>query len=38
LKVNAGCFPDFAFGAMNQEILEAIDESTRAGACVLTRS
>jgi predicted dehydrogenase len=32
-----GCFPDFAFGARNQEILEAMDESTRSGAWVSTR-
>jgi predicted dehydrogenase len=35
---NAGCFPDFAFGARNQEILEAMDQSTRSGAWVSTRS
>ena len=33
-----GCFPDFAFGARNQEILEAMDESTRSGSWVSTRS
>jgi len=38
IEGNTGCFPDFAFGARNQEILEAIDESTRTGAWVLTRS
>ncbi len=27
-----GCFPDFAFGARNQEILEAIERSTQTGA------
>jgi predicted dehydrogenase len=31
IEGNRGCFPDFAFGARNQEILEAMDESTRSG-------
>jgi predicted dehydrogenase len=31
------CFPDFEFGARNQEILEAIDQSSRSGAWVSTR-
>jgi predicted dehydrogenase len=31
-----GCFPDFEFGARNQEILEAIDQSTRSEAWVST--
>jgi predicted dehydrogenase len=30
------CFPDFEFGARNQEILEAIDQSSRSGAWVST--
>jgi len=34
----AGCFPDFAFGARNQEILEAMDKSTRSGVWVSTRN
>ena len=33
-----GCFPDFSFGARNQEILEAMDQSTRSGAWVSTKS
>jgi predicted dehydrogenase len=33
-----GCFPDFAFGARNQEILEAMDQSTRSGTWVSTKS
>jgi hypothetical protein len=28
------CFPDFAFGARNQEILEAIDKSSSLGTWV----
>jgi len=32
-----GCFPDFPFGARNQEIIEAMDESTRSGSWVSTR-
>jgi predicted dehydrogenase len=31
IEGNRECFPDFAFGARNQEILEAMDESTRSG-------
>jgi predicted dehydrogenase len=31
-----GCFPDFAFGARNQEILEAIDQSSRSGTWLST--
>ena len=31
-----GCFPDFAFGARNQEILEAMDQSSRAGTWLST--
>jgi hypothetical protein len=31
-----GCFPDFAFGARNQEILEAIDQSSRTGSWLST--
>jgi hypothetical protein len=27
IEGNKGCFPDFTFGARNQEILEAIDDS-----------
>jgi len=38
IEGNRGCFPDFAFGARNQEILEAMDESTRSGSWVSTRS
>ena len=41
IEGNRGCFPDFAFGARNQEILEAMDESTRSGrsgSWVATRS
>jgi predicted dehydrogenase len=30
------CFPDFEFGPRNQEILEAIDQSSRSGAWVST--
>jgi len=37
IEGNRGCFPDFAFGARNQEILEAMDESTRSGSWVSTR-
>src|SRR5499427_34333 len=37
IEGNGGCFPDFAFGARNQEILEAMDESTRSGSWVFTR-
>jgi len=33
---NERCFPDFAFGARNQEILEAVDQSVRSGAWVST--
>jgi len=33
-----GCFPDFAFGARNQEILEAMDKSTRSGVWVSTKN
>lgn len=33
-----GCFPDFSFGARNQEILEAMDRSTRSGTWVSTKS
>ena len=33
-----GCFPDFSFGLRNQEILEAMDRSTRSGTWVSTRS
>jgi predicted dehydrogenase len=32
------CFPDFAFGARNQEILEAIDQSSRSGTWVSTKT
>jgi hypothetical protein len=32
-----GCFPDFSFGARNQEILEAMDRSTRSGTWVPTK-
>jgi predicted dehydrogenase len=32
------CFPDFAFGARNQEILEAIDQSSSSGAWVSTKT
>jgi hypothetical protein len=28
------CFPDFEFGARNQEILEAMDRSSRSGSWV----
>jgi len=38
IEGNRGCFPDFAFGARNQEILEAMDESTRSGSWVSTKS
>jgi predicted dehydrogenase len=41
IEGNRGCFPDFAFGARNQEILEAMDKSTRSGrssSWVSTRS
>jgi hypothetical protein len=38
IEGNRGCFPDFAFGARNQEILEAMDESTRSDSWVSTRS
>jgi predicted dehydrogenase len=31
------CFPDFEFGARNQEILEAIDRSSQSGDWVSTR-
>ena len=31
------CFPDFEFGARNQEILEAIDRSSQSGNWVSTR-
>src|SRR5258707_2113131 len=31
------CFPDFEFGARNQEILEAIDRSSRSGSWVSAR-
>jgi hypothetical protein len=31
------CFPDFEFGARNQEILEAIDRSSQTGNWVSTR-
>jgi hypothetical protein len=31
------CYPDFEFGARNQEILEAIDRSSRSGAWVSTK-
>jgi hypothetical protein len=31
------CFPDFEFGARNQEILEAMDRSTKSGAWVSAR-
>jgi predicted dehydrogenase len=34
----AGCFPDFSFGARNQEILEAMDQSTRSGLWVSTKN
>ena len=37
IEGNRGCFPDFAFGARNQEIIEAMDESTRSGSWVSTR-
>ena len=32
------CFPDFAFGARNQEILEAIDQSSRSETWVSTKT
>jgi len=38
IEGHSGCFPDFAFGARNQEILEAMDESTRSGSWVSTKS
>jgi len=31
------CYPDFEFGARNQEILEAIDRSSRSGVWVSTK-
>ena len=31
------CFPDFEFGARNQEILEAMDKSTKSGIWVAAR-
>jgi hypothetical protein len=31
------CFPDFGFGARSQEILEAIDQSSRSGTSVSTK-
>jgi hypothetical protein len=31
-----GCFPDFEFGASNQEILEAMDQSSRSETLVST--
>ena len=31
-----GCFPDFGFGARNQEILEAMDQSSRSGTWLST--
>jgi hypothetical protein len=31
-----GCFPDFEFGARNQEILEAMDQSSRSETWVST--
>jgi len=31
------CYPDFEFGARNQEILEAIDQSSRSGEWVSTK-
>jgi len=33
---NERCFPDFAFGARNQEILEAVDQSVRSGTWIST--
>jgi predicted dehydrogenase len=33
-----GCYPDFGFGARNQEILEAIDQSCQSGTWVSTGS
>ena len=38
IEGNTDCFPDFAFGARNQEILEAMDESTRSASWVSTKS
>ena len=38
IEGKSGCFPDFAFGARNQEIIEAMDESTRSGSWVSTKS
>jgi predicted dehydrogenase len=34
---NAGCFPDFSFGARNQEIIEAMDQSARSGQWTSTK-
>jgi predicted dehydrogenase len=34
---NAGCFPDFSFGARNQEIIEAMDQSVRSGQWTSTK-
>jgi len=38
IEGKSGCFPDFAFGARNQEILEAMDESTRSGSWVSAKA
>jgi predicted dehydrogenase len=38
IGTDAGCFPDFAFGARNQEIIEAMDQSTRSGQWVSTQN
>src|SRR6516165_587712 len=38
IEGQSGCFPDFAFGARNQEILEAMDESTRSGSWVSAKA
>ena len=38
IGTNTGCFPDFSFGARNQEIIEAMDQSTRSGVWVSTKS